>query len=416
MTLLVLCAVVATAACQRREDIWFAGDFEAATAAARERDTVVLLEFQTGWCSWCRRLEKDTFAAPEVRERLRQMIVLRLDGEGDGEELANRFGVDSFPTVVITGSDGSEIDRIIGYLPPAEFLAQADQILLGDTFVACLRRLRENPADADAIVGAVAGLLERSDPEGAISRINAFHASGEDHDQNLCNQLMFKARTALQDRVYGFAAKLYRKGWDGSLRTPNTEGTENLYLLVGDDTAGLDQDELAHRLRRARFADAGELLDLVTLENASPQDLRRIGDFAFRNGHYDTAAEAYERWFAAAGDSADADTLNAAAWQLSLAGRSTTTALEIARRSWRAGQTADIADTLARLLYVSGEVDEAIGMQRRAVEMATGETEQTFTEALELMEAGRDLGDAPAFESYPQGPKATQASTDTTVI
>ena len=33
MALLALCAVVATAACQRREDIWFAGDFEHAADA-----------------------------------------------------------------------------------------------------------------------------------------------------------------------------------------------------------------------------------------------------------------------------------------------------------------------------------------------------------------------------------------------
>jgi len=416
LTLLALGAVLTTAACQRPDSIWFVGDFEAASAAARERDTVVMVEFQTDWCSWCRRMENDTFAASEVRQRLQEMVVLRLDAEGDGEELARIFGVDSYPTIVFTDGDGEEIDRIIGYLPPVEFLAQTEQIRAGDTFVACLQRLKEDPADADAIFRAVAGLLERSDPEGAISRIKAFHAAGDDHDHSLCKQLMFKARAALQGRVYGRAAKLYRRGWDGSLRAPETDGTKHLHLLLGEDFQGLDPDDQADLLRRARYEDAGVLLNLVSLDNSPVDELWAIGGFAFRNGHYDTAAAAYERWFEGRGEIADSDILNAAAWHLYLADRSTEAAVEIARRSWETDQSADVADTLARLLYITGKVDEAVELQRRAIDMASDAVEAAFREVLKLMEAGQELGDRPSFESFPQGPQKLEPVSDTTVI
>jgi tetratricopeptide (TPR) repeat protein len=227
---------------------------------------------------------------------------------------------------------------------------------------------------------------------------------------------MFKARAALQGRVYGWAAKLYRKGWDGSLRAPETDGTKHLHLLLDEDFLGLDPLEQADLLRRARYEDAGELLELVSLENTPVDELWAIGDFAYHNGHYDTAAVAYEKWFDARGEIADADILNAAAWQLYLARRSTDAAVEIARRSWETDQSADVADTLARLLYITGEVEEALELQRRAIDMASDAAAAAFREVLKLMEAGRELGDRPSFESFPQGPQEARSATNTTVI
>jgi tetratricopeptide (TPR) repeat protein len=266
----------------------------------------------------------------------------------------------------------------------------------------------------DAIVRAVAGLLERSDPEGAITRIKAFHGDDADHDHSVCSELMFTARSALQARVYGRAAKLFKKGWDGSLEAPATDGTTHLHVLVVEGLSELTPEEQALRLRQARFADAAELLQMVSVDGSSPERLLEIGDFAFRNGHYDTAEAAFRRWLEATTDTADADTLNYVAWNLYLSGRSTDTAIDTARRSWANRQSADIADTLGRLLYVVGERDEAIAIQRRAVELATGD--DTYSEALELMEAGQELNDRPAFEFFPQGKKANDAASDTTVI
>ena len=196
--MLVAIAALAVVSCQQRDGFWFDGDFGSAAAAARERDSLLMLEFYTDWCSWCRRLDRDTFGNGEVRRQLRRVVAVRVNAEEEGKELARRYDVDSYPTIVFTDHDGDEIDRIIGYLPPEQFLAQAARIESGDTFVSCLERLAENPADEDAIVRAVVGLLERADPEGAIARIKAYHEAAADHDHQLCMRLMFRALTDSQ--------------------------------------------------------------------------------------------------------------------------------------------------------------------------------------------------------------------------
>jgi thioredoxin-related protein len=416
--LLLLCGVTVfvTVSCQQRDSVWFSGDFSTAAATAADRGTLVMLEFYTDWCSWCKRMEKDTFSAAGVRQTLQELVPIRLDAEKEGEGLADRYGVDSYPTFVFTDPDGDEVDRIVGYLPPEEFVTAMNRIRTGDTFVSCLSRLSEDPSDMEAIVRAVVGLLERSDPDGAIARIKAFHRSTPDHDHGLCVQLMFRARTALQARTYAQVAKLYRKGWDTSLDAPNTDGTMHLHALLAEDVTNETHDVLAARLREARHADAGDLLSTVSVDDMPEEELWDIGGFAYSNGHYEVAASAYARWYSERGDGADATTLNIVAWQLYLSGRSLETAVEIARRAWDEDPNADIADTLARLLYVTGEVAEAIALQRRAVQTAPDDDVESFREVLRQMEAGEELGDRPPFEYYPGIPAAPITTSQGTII
>jgi thioredoxin-related protein len=239
LNLSMMAMAVAFTACQQGPStVWFKGDLEAAQAEAGRRDTVVMIEFYAEWCNWCRRLEADTFSAPTIRRKLEQIVPLRRDAEKDGADLAARFGVDSYPTMIFLDPAGNEMDRIIGYLPPEPFLERVERIRTGDTFLACLRQLKENPGDIDAIERSVGGLLERSDPEGAISRIEAFHQATGGSELALCRKLMFTARSELHARVYQRAAKLYRSGWTRSFDVPDTTGTSNLNALL---TAGLTE-------------------------------------------------------------------------------------------------------------------------------------------------------------------------------
>ena len=261
--LLMTVLAVAIAACQQdTSKTWFKGDLEAARAEAGRRDTVVMIEFYADWCNWCRRLEADTFSAPAVRSELEHIVSLRRDAEKDGAELAARFGVDSYPTMIFLDPAGNEMDRIIGYLPPDPFLERIERIRTGDTFLACLRQLEEDPGDVGAIERSVGGLLERSDPEGAIRRIEAFHQATEGNELAFCRKLMFTARSELHARVYQRAAKLYRSGWSRSFDVPDTAGTSNLNALLTAELTELPVDQQADRLRQARFDDAADLLDI----------------------------------------------------------------------------------------------------------------------------------------------------------
>ena len=400
--LLTVFAILGIAACQPdTSKTWFSGDLEAARAEAGTRDTMVMIEFYADWCNWCRRLDADTFSVPEVQRELARFVSIKLNGEKGGAELAARFGIDSYPTLIFLDPNGKEMDRILGYLPPDRFLRRVRRIRTGDTFLACLRDLEEDPGNVEAIQRSVDGLLERSDPEGAINRIEAFHQSTDGNQLELCRRLMFTARVELHARVYQRAAKLYRRGWDRGFEVPNTQGTVALHALVAEGLSNLPPDDQTTLLRKARYEDAAALLEIPDLESVTADNLLDVAGFGFRNGHFDLAAELYLRWYEVAGGVAEPDDLNDVAWRLYLAGTELETAIGIARQAYAATPDPETADTLARLLYVTGSVEEAIALEERAAEDVGGPRGETYLGVAGRMEAGEALDDKPTYESYP---------------
>jgi len=171
---------------------------------------------------------------------------------------------------------------------------------------------------------------------------------------------MFTARVELHARVYQRAAKLYRRGWDRGFEVPDTQGTAALHALVAEGLPALPPDDQAALLREARYEDAAGLLEIPDLQSAHSDNLLDVAGFGYRNGHFDLAAELYLRWYDIAGGAAEPDDLNDVAWRLYLAGTELETAIGIVRKAYTAKPDPETADTLARLLYVTGSVEEAI--------------------------------------------------------
>ncbi|MFC1853320.1 tetratricopeptide repeat protein [candidate division CSSED10-310 bacterium] len=97
-------------------------------------------------------MNNKTFVDPQVAEFINaHYISIKINAEKDkGSELRKKYSVSGFPSVVFTTSDGSEVDRIVGFLPPLEYLKtardyQANKNTLGDYQA----RLKTNPADIE---------------------------------------------------------------------------------------------------------------------------------------------------------------------------------------------------------------------------------------------------------------------------
>jgi tetratricopeptide (TPR) repeat protein len=261
--------------------------------------------------------------------------------------------------------------------------------------------LEEEPGNIDAIERSVEGLLERSDPEGAISRIEAFHQATDGEQLEVCRRLMFSARVELHTRVYQRAARLYRQGWDRGFEVPDTDGTAYLNRVIEEGLMDRPADEQAELLKIARYEDASTLLEIPDLEGIAPDELLDVAEFAFSNGHFDLAADLYLRWFDVEGAAAPADRLNDVAWRLYLSGRELERAATIARQSYAANPDPETADTLARILYARGEVAEAIAFEEHAAETSEGSRGEAFRTIAGRMAAGEKIEDRPTFDSYP---------------
>lgn len=104
-------------------------DFGPGLARSRADAKPMLVEFHAVWCGYCRQMEAETLRAPEVVQALERVVAVRVDGEEmdvrqghRGAELANRFGVRTYPTMVLVSPDGKIVSRAAGFMPAPKFL------------------------------------------------------------------------------------------------------------------------------------------------------------------------------------------------------------------------------------------------------------------------------------------------------
>ncbi len=133
----VLAFVVAIVAFQRGGERGGSGagvlpwerDLPTALARAGSEKKLVMVDFYTDWCGWCRRLDQTTLADSNVRRALERVVSVRLNAETDGREVAQRFNVDGYPTILFLNASGDEVGRIPGYLEPRPFLSEIEHII-----------------------------------------------------------------------------------------------------------------------------------------------------------------------------------------------------------------------------------------------------------------------------------------------
>lgn len=103
--------------------------FDRAERAASDRRTLLLVDFTTEWCGWCRKLEREVYPDPAVAGQLSRVVYFRVDAEKEGAGLARRYGVDGFPTLMFLTPSGAVAGRILGFVPAPEFAARARDII-----------------------------------------------------------------------------------------------------------------------------------------------------------------------------------------------------------------------------------------------------------------------------------------------
>jgi len=85
------------------------------------------------------------------------------------KEIIQHYKISGYPTVIIVNSDSTEIDRLIGYLPPENFLAELQRINRDENTIAdYVKRTAENPEDFDLWKILAGKYEERGDLKSAL--------------------------------------------------------------------------------------------------------------------------------------------------------------------------------------------------------------------------------------------------------
>jgi len=107
-----------------------AGELEAAFALARSQQRPLFLYWGAVWCPPCNRVKSEIFARDEFMRRSASVLCCHLDGDSVGAQaLAARYGLRSYPTLVLFAPDGGEITRLPCELDGELFAAAFDTAL-----------------------------------------------------------------------------------------------------------------------------------------------------------------------------------------------------------------------------------------------------------------------------------------------
>ncbi len=93
-----------------------AGSFERILEKAKEENKPIFLDFYTSWCMPCKWLEEDVFSHRNVYEYYNDNIIsLKIDAEkGEGPDLALKYNVVGYPTLVYLDRNGNVLDSHAG--------------------------------------------------------------------------------------------------------------------------------------------------------------------------------------------------------------------------------------------------------------------------------------------------------------
>ena len=132
------------AAFARAESDWL-HDWNKAQEEAKTNHKLLFLNFTgSDWCGWCIKLDKDVFSQPQFKDYAHDNLVLveldfpRKKSQPTEErkqnmELAQKYEVLGFPTIVVLNSDGQTVWKFDGYFPGGleSFIAQLQKLPKG---------------------------------------------------------------------------------------------------------------------------------------------------------------------------------------------------------------------------------------------------------------------------------------------
>ncbi len=106
-------------------------DWSKALQQAKAEKKLVFLDIYATWCGPCKMLKKNTFSNEEVGAFFNSNFInVSVDGEKTiGPDLARKFSLEAYPTLIVTDADGNPVLYTMGYLDPETIMKFAKEAL-----------------------------------------------------------------------------------------------------------------------------------------------------------------------------------------------------------------------------------------------------------------------------------------------
>ncbi|MBN1491602.1 MAG: thioredoxin fold domain-containing protein [Phycisphaerae bacterium] len=430
---------------------------------AATSDRPIFIDFYTTWCPPCKMLDARTWSDSNVAKWLQEKTIpLKIDAEAQAQ-LAEQYALRAYPTLLFLKADGTEIDRIVGFVDPDEFLTEAEGILSGKDPLTRARAKLEEAGETDpmARMEFAKKLDQMGRNEEALTEYLWCFDEGNQHDMSFVGvRLSFllsdiaklskrypPARIAMLDRRDRAVERILAEDEDHLLVMEVTsinenfdEGKNTLELydrLKARDPHGrvvrmMQDDVFDLLLEYKRYQELATSWDIQAGVDAAfdrtrssllsrvirgfrPKEtqerqaryerhrmLREVGryyEIFLGVGRLDDAAQVAQRLI---DFDDDAQTYNSLAWHGYRTGKPIPANVEQARKAFELteGTSAAVIDTLARVLHATGQGAEARGLLAESLQRDWGPYEQ---QKLQQAQVDLQAADTEAVQRSPAG-------------
>ena len=322
-------------------------------------DKIILVDFETDWCVWCDRLDKDTYTDQGVMEFAeKNLISIKIDAEkNDGPEQKKKYRVRGYPTILLLDPSGNELDRIVGYRPPKEFLEELIRIKGGEnTLTDLLAQHRRKLEDYPTQLSLSKKYISLNLPDSARKHLDNVYT----YQQNK-SQLDFSISLKLSQMYYQIG--------------PLDRSIDLLEEIIG---SGIDSSDTAYFYRllyKARKnSDIDELYEYVNLsenvERKKQSYWQMIRILKKQKKNPELEADFYLKVIALYDSDYKylASLLNSFAWRMTELEKNLDLALEKIDLALEFGEDIRILDTKAEILWKLGLTEEALKVIKKCIE------------------------------------------------
>ena len=203
---------------------YFDGTFEEAKAAAGSK--LIFIKFYTNTWASCIRLDVETLRNPEVQAISNEhLISLKYNAKDEiGNKLYKQYNCQFVPHLLFLDAQGNEVDRIIGFIPPTEYLLKLNDIInKRNTLDDYLSKYEKGDQNAEIIAAIATKYEDRKDKNNAAKFYKILIEKYHDPNSNL-----------YKNGKFFLASYAFEKGNDNALRNyikgnPNSDFLYDAY-------------------------------------------------------------------------------------------------------------------------------------------------------------------------------------------
>ena len=337
---------------------------------AKKENKLIFLDAFASWCGPCKLLDKNVFPKKEVGDYFNaNFLNLHIDMEkGEGIEIAKKYGIYSYPTLLFIDGDGKVVYKAAGYMSPQELISIAKEAVNPEnTLENKIAKFEAGEKDPEFLMGLIKNtyssdfsLAQKVATRYFQTRTDAIYSKEE------AGMLLFFTKTIDDDLYKIFSAKKAEL----STQIPESYLAEYDKQLKLNTVLQKSFDANTQRINEPIFIAEGTK---IYGEKEAKQLLNKINmDLFFTQKKYDDYAKSALNYYQNPKDFAT-DELNNVAWNFYLYVTDKTLLTQVTQlclEGIKKEENSQNTDTLANIYYKLGDNKNAKLWAKKSIEIA----------------------------------------------